>query len=167
MLISHDLIRVTNRSPADDAPRPRFTLADVLAIIPKTKRSQIELLVRTHKITPAWPSSGTGHDRAFDGMNLFEIAVATELMTLGLVGQRLAGYFRQVVGVILDPRNARDAEYLPLLPSDDGALPGLLLSFAQLENFVNLCPGVYLLNVRRVVDNLEVALSEFMKKKGS
>lgn len=165
-LISHELIRIDDRTPEDE-PRPRFTLADVLTMIPKTKRSQIELLVRTHKITPAWPSTGTGHDRAFDGPNLFEIAIATELITLGVVGKRLAEHFRHIVRLIRDPRNAGDAEYLPLLPNDKGPVPAQLFSFAQLEDFVSLFPGVYLLNVRRVVDNLEVALSEFMKKKGS
>src|SRR5688572_11733430 len=55
--------------------QPRYSLADVLTIIPKTKRSQVELLVRSGKIVPAWPSAGIGRDRKYDGQNLFEIAI--------------------------------------------------------------------------------------------
>ncbi|HXG72993.1 MAG TPA: hypothetical protein VNJ04_20560 [Gemmatimonadaceae bacterium] len=141
---------------------PRFTLADVLAIVPKTKRSQVELLVRTGRIVPAWPAEGTGHDRAFSGQNLFEIAVAAELIKLGFVGKRLEHYFGQIILTILDKRNAIDAEYLVLLPSDDGPMPWIeLLPRTKLESVLGTFTCSYVLNTRDILRNLRIALEDF------
>ena len=144
-------------------PKDRFTLAQVLAIIPTTKRSQVELLVRTGKITPAWPSAGTGHDRAFDGMNLFEIAIATELIALGFVGRRLTQYFRIIINEILDERASRDANYLLLKSTPAGPIPvsNRLISAADLESNVGLWGAVVVLNVRAIVMSLRIAVENF------
>jgi len=141
----------------------RYSLAEVLTIIPKTKRSQVELLVRTGRITPAWPSTGTGHDRAFDVRNLFEIAIATELIALGFVGERLTRFFRTIIRVILDDRRADDeGEFLVLLPNDEGALPlPYLVSAARLGAELSVWGTAHVLNVTTILLSLHVALSNF------
>ena len=142
--------------------RVRYSLADILALIPKTKRSQIELLVRTGRITPAWPSTGTGYDRAFDARNLFEIAIAAELIALGFDGGKLTKFFRTIMRVILDPQNAVDAEYLVLLPNEAGPVPLFsLVSATDLNPKIALWNTVLLVNVRNVLSGLRVAVEQF------
>jgi hypothetical protein len=147
---------------ADDEARPRYSLANVLALIPKTKRSQIQLLIRTGRITPAWPATGTGYDHAFDRANLFEIALAAELIELGFDGGPLTRYFRSTLAIIRNPTNAPDAEYLVILPSKEGPVPWhQLVARGDLEAKVGIWTSFYLVNVRNLLSELRGAVAAF------
>lgn len=156
---------LTGASVGENKPspiKPLYSLGDVLTILPKAKRSQCELLVRSGKVVPARPSAGIGRDRKYDGKNVFEFAIAGELIELGVVGERLDKFFRRVIVNILDPRNAPEAEFLVLLPNVDGPVPSWLLTAAELPDFLNgTTNSAYVLNVRGILWNLQGALLDF------
>ena len=146
------------------ASQQRFPLSAVLAIVRKTNRSQLQLLVR-RSITPAWPAPQTGYDHFYGPRNLVEIAVAAELIALGFVGQRLTRNFPFIIQAIFDPQNTAEAEYLVLLPHNDGPMPlPQLVRRDELENTVGIWPAVYVLNVRRIFEALKIAIADYTAK---
>jgi hypothetical protein len=148
----------------DDGGLFHYSVGNVLSIIPKTKQSQVELLVRTGKVIPAWPSPGRGYDRAFNLRNLVEIAIAAELIAMGLVGVQLGRFFRATMRVVFDARAPRDAEYLVLLPSGDngGYMPlPYLLAPDKLATEIGFWNVACVVNVKNVLRRLLGAIADF------
>jgi len=159
-----------NRVLADllnDTPAPpRYSLADVLAIIPKTKRSQIELLVRSNRIVPAWPSAGTGHERKFSAQNLFEISVAAELMSLGIVGERLSALFGSVIAEILNPKASAKANFILIRSEDGRQISTWLLTIEEMTQHLEvLFDSAHVLNARAILFTLRGRLQAFHQPK--
>jgi hypothetical protein len=140
----------------------RYTLAEVLRLVPKTKRSQVELLVRTKRIIPAWPSAGTGHDRAFDARNVFEIALAAELIAIGIVGAQFTETYPHIRRLVHSDTAPPDAPCLVLFWAEDGTLMvcPALLPLRQLLDYLEIQPSARVVNVRLVLERVRRALSD-------